>query len=1433
MNKSFIRMCVALIALMVAEALNAQQVSKEIALQKAQSFISNDVSFHQSARRSPHQAPKLVLANNSSELYVFNDEANGGYVVVSGDERMPDVLAYSYNGFYDANNLPCNMKAWMEDYAAQVTYLREHPEAKVAKRATMERKTIGPLLTCWFNQRTPYNNKCPEYDGERCATGCVATAMAQIMHYHQWPKQTTDVIKAYTTPIAGIDMPEIPITTIDWDNILDKYSRENYNEEQANAISTLMLLCGSSICTMYGFGSGSYPQYAAWAFRHIFGYDDLLDGLYRDDYDSDSWEELIYDELNSGRPVLYSGNSEDGGHSFVIDGYNDGYFHVNWGWGGYDSWVLMTSEDKWEGYTQDHSAIFGIQPAYPDNPNRYAVFDNGKFTLYYDNEMSHRFGIVLPHRADWENYKKDVTECVIDPSVANIDLKYRMLYNYFDGWSKLKSIKGIENLNISGKNDMSYMFRGCSSLMSLDLSGLKTDKVTNMEGLFYGCSALTSVDVSGLKTDNVTDMSCMFYGCSALTSVDVSGLKTDNVTDMSCMFYGCSALTSLDVSGFNTANVTKIGGMFSDCSGLTSLNLSGLNTDNVTNMSWMFSGCKNLTNLDLSSFNTEKVTNMQGMFYLCENLTSLDLSRFKTENVTDMEDMFYLCGSLTSLDLGGFKTYNVTNMKGMFFDCRNLTSLGVSGFKTDNVTNMKEMFGQCNSLVNLDVSGFNTEKVTNMQDLFYSCENLTSLDVSGFKTDNVTNMAGIFGGCKKVERLDVSGFNTGKVKDMSEMFVFCSSLTTLDVSGFKTDSVMNMGSMFYACSGLTTLDVSGFNTSNVTNMSCMFESCSSLTTLDLNGFKTDEVTNMYEMFYGCSGLTTLDLSSFNTANVTNMSCMFERCSGLTTLDLSCLKTDKVNNMSWMFRDCSGLATLDISGFKTDSVTNMGGMFAGCEKLERLDLGGLNTDNVTNMRGLFSGCTGLTSVDVSGFKTDNTTDIGGMFNGCSNLKKLDLSGFQTNNVENIDWMFNDCSKLSTIYVSEKWNMSKVKSSTAMFQHCYNIVGGEGTIYDGKHTDGEYARIDGGPSNPGYLTAVNAPSRYVVLNEDKTVLTFYYDGEMETRDGMTITSWQNNDNASTVTTVVFDGSMSNCTSIINTSRWFQNFDKLTTIVDIENLKTDSVTNMSFMFYGCTSLKSLDLSGIRTDNVIDMKCMFCDCSSLTSLDVSGFNTANVTNMSDMFSGCTSLRSLDLSSFNTSNVTDMSCMFPNCTSLQDLDLSSFRTDNVTDMGSMFKGCSDLTRLDITDFNTDNVVNMNIMFGDCSSLTSLDLSSFKTDKVTSMFFMFEGCKKLSTIYVSYDWNMLNVQESTAMFQNCYNIVGGAGTTYDRQRTNGEYARIDGGPENPGYFTYKKSTAIHPVEADGNSGDIYSLSGVRICTKDAEGLKPGIYIVSGKKLIVK
>ena len=250
--------------------------------------------------------------------------------------------------------------------------------------------------------------------------------------------------------------------------------------------------------------------------------------------------------------------------------------------------------------------------------------------------------------------------------------------------------------------------------------------------------------------------------------------------------------------------------------------------------------------------------------------------------------------------------------------------------------------------------------------------------------------------------------------------------------------------------------------------------------------------------------------------------------------------------------------------------------------------------------------------------------------------------------------------------------------------------------------------------------------------------------------------------------------NTAKVTDMSNMFWGCSSLTSL-DVTHFNTANVTNMSLMFYSCSSLTSLYLTNFNTANVTNMRSMFSSCSSLTSLDVTHFNTAKVTDMSNMFSSCSSLTSLDVTYFNTANVTDMSNMFSSCSSLTSLDVTYFNTANVTNMRSMFSSCSSLTSLDVTNFNTAEVTNMGYMFSWCSSLTSLYLTNFNTANVTNMESMFFFCQALTTIYASSKFVTTLVSNSSNMFNKCEKLKGEVEEWTDDKATDKTFAKIEGG----------------------------------------------------------
>lgn len=360
------------------------QQAKEIALrQAAQLGISMDEA---SSAKAKSKRVKSV-SGEVPAYYVFPNGEGKGFTVVSGDDRLPEVVGYSDKGTYDEENLPSNYVGFMKAYEEMVGQLDNGDsrasasiaEAKALRSSGYQQPTVAPLLgSIQWNQMTPYNNMCPKYNGsDRSVTGCVATAMAQVMMYYQCPKTLQTDIPAYVSRTKHLSIPQINKgESYDWDNMLPQYASYeplNYTDAQAAAVAKLLYHCGVACEMDYGPSSGANVTPAI--LSTYFGYDsDLMQDLNRDVFTLAEWSQIMDKELTAKRPILYSGQSSDGGHEFVCDGTDgNGLYHINWGWGGYQDGyfdVTILNPDKGgagsgsapDGYNQSCSMIIGIAP---------------------------------------------------------------------------------------------------------------------------------------------------------------------------------------------------------------------------------------------------------------------------------------------------------------------------------------------------------------------------------------------------------------------------------------------------------------------------------------------------------------------------------------------------------------------------------------------------------------------------------------------------------------------------------------------------------------------------------------------------------------------------------------------------------------------------------------------------------------------------------------------------------------------------------------------------------------------------------------------------------------------------------------------------------------------------------------------------------------
>ena len=914
-----------------------------------------------------------------------------------------------------------------------------------------------------------------------------------------------------------------------------------------------------------------------------------------------------------------------------------------------------------------------------------------------------------------------------------------------------------------------------------------------------------------------TSTYCWFYGMTRLQSIsNLNYLNTSQVTNMAYMFSYCSALTSLDVSSFSTVNVTDMANMFSYCSALTSLNLNSFSTPYVTNMSGMFFGCENLMGLDLSRFNTARVTNMANMFNGCERLTNLNVSYFNTTNVIDMSYMFYSCRNLSNLNLNSFNTPYVTNMAYMFSYCSALTSLNLNSFSTPYVTNMSGMFFGCENLMGLDLSRFNTARVTNMANMFNGCERLTNLNVSYFNTTNVIDMSYMFYSCRNLSNLNLNSFNTPYVTNMAYMFSYCSNLTVLSLSGFNTANVTNMAYMFCACNNLPDLDLSSFNTANVTNMERMFENCYRLRKiLVCNEWSTAAVISSGYMFSGCSSLVGGRGTAYNGAHVdatyahidggpSNPGYLFDvnapveayACytSSNTTLTFYCdilrytrtgttYDLNEGRNYPGWYTDGAYADVTEVvfdASFTSARPTTTFFWFSEMENLQSIaGISNLKTSEVTDMSWMFNTCKKLTSIDLRHFNTAKVTDMSSMFSFSTALTALDLSSFNTSNVTTMADMFMACSRLTSLDVSS-FNTSNVTDMSNMFAFCNGLKSLDLSSFNTSHVRSMSCMFD---SSRGLVTILVDDG----WNTDELYsLHSMFEGCTRLVGSKGTTYDANHVDA---TYAHIDGGPSNPGYFTGAS------------TDREAYACYTPTNTTLTFYYDA------LRRIRPGTSYDLN---------TGDNKPGWQNdgtyADVTNVefNPSFAGV--------------RPTSTYYWFYNMQNLESITgISNLNTSEVTNMGHMFNSCYKLTSLDLSSFNTANLKEMKMMFAYCTGLTSLDLSSFNTAEVFQMYCMFKNCNNLQTIYAGGGWSTASVMSSSLeMFTGCTSLVGGQGTTYDANHVDHNYARIDDGPSNPGYFTrnpnYSEAyacytgsnttlTFYYDNERSSRSGTTYSLNG--------------------------
>ena len=402
------------ILLVLPTLLHAVPIDPSLAQRVAENFINapeaNASGVNKIPRKPKHMARAAMQITSDQQFYIFNSEDAEGYVIVAADNVAIPILGYSYSGTLDVNNMPENMRWWLSEYDREIKWAiaqgigptadtqSEWQNLSYIAKAKKADVIVAPLIQTHWSQTPRYNNLCP-YDADkqkRCVTGCVATAMAQIMKYWEYPAKGIGS-HSYNHSTYGEQYADFGNTTYEWSLMPTRLSSSSSNA-QINAVATLMYHCGVAVEMDYGLDeSGANNWWVENAYKNYFGYSGEARICAKDEYSIDEWKSKLKVQLIYGRPIYYDGRGSSGGHAFICDGYrSDDYFHFNWGWDQKDgyyslsalkpSFLFLTTAD----FTSNQCALLCLHPKDNENPS---------FILEMENEITLRDSI--PYGEGW------------------------------------------------------------------------------------------------------------------------------------------------------------------------------------------------------------------------------------------------------------------------------------------------------------------------------------------------------------------------------------------------------------------------------------------------------------------------------------------------------------------------------------------------------------------------------------------------------------------------------------------------------------------------------------------------------------------------------------------------------------------------------------------------------------------------------------------------------------------------------------------------------------------------------------------------------------------------------------------------------------------------------------------------------------------------
>lgn len=1025
------------ILLLVWGSIFAAPISQQQALQKARQFMKGKTFL--SPRRVNKAAPNETTVTDDAAFYVFNDAEGKGFVIVSGDDRAEEILGYADEGRLNLDAIPENVQSWLQYYAEQIGSISD--EAEYGARKAPVGNAIAPLLTCKWNQGNPYNLMCPQYQGEYCVTGCVATAMAQVMYYHKWPREATAAIPAYTTSL-GISLNSLPATILKWSQMKDTYLSSETGTA-VDAVAELMRYCGQAVEMDYSPSASAANVYANTMVKY-FGYSNTARDVARYDYSTAEWEEMIYDELTANRPVLYCGYSSSGGHRFVCDGYDgNGLFHINWGWGGSSDGYFVLSALNPEslgigggtandGYTVGQTAIVGLQPkadgeTTQDYPPVYVYDTKLSAKSFTRNETSQNFqnvsltsrlysmdkSISVDHA--WALFKDGVRLAVLGeqdyvtvPAGHTTSFKGSLSFGagLNNGVYEICDIYrpvGLNNWQKAIGSGSDYI------IATINDNSLTLHRALEVNGITVNSATLSGDQKTGrpMTLDiNITNEGYSheqtFYlwtGNNASWSYRISTYIDHGLTGNGTFYFSPTLAGSLvlkittDTAGTNVL-----------WSGVVEINESPRQT---LSADIEFEGAKNnaisgtTIRANVTLTNTGS-TDIDDKVYFAVFPNDESAAPIQQEMNIQLAVGASKVVQLEFPDLEAGKTYVLivsyyneaelsyagwsTVIVGYVFVPVTLgASLTINNLEGSSIVGTS-MEGKV-SLTNTGTNPYNDliQIISIYQDdgkWYYGprCEFTTQLAVGETKEFDV-QLDGLVIGKRYQIRVNYYSENALKTAYYTNYLTVKEEESGLsDGETFTATSPEGVQMTFQVISAANKTCRLGLGAS-----AAISTETSGTVTIpeEVEGFKVVDIADC--AFRCCRKIEKIIIKAASNLQPTTTRSWFYNCFNLKQIEgLELLNTSNVTDMQWMFTECYNLTSLDLSNFNTQNVTNMTEMFAACMELTSLDLSSFDTRNLIYFSDMIVDAVNLETLVLPSLMT-NVYD--GMASGCSSLKEV--------------------------------------------------------------------------------------------------------------------------------------------------------------------------------------------------------------------------------------------------------------------------------------------------------------------------------------------------------------------------------------------------------------------------------------------------------------